>query len=161
LPLGQIPILEVDGTIIAQSGAMARHVAREHDLYGKGNMEMTMVDVVLETLNDFSKERMKSLFEKDEEEKQKLTKVFDGETVPRFLAVFEKMLGENDWMVGSKLSLADLAVFNAFEAIAKTVMEESGNDIYAGYPKLKVHADRVKSVEHVKIWLDTRPKTKF
>lgn len=47
-PLGQIPVLEVDGkTQIPQSIAIARFVARELNLAGRNNLEQVRVNFML------------------------------------------------------------------------------------------------------------------
>ena len=49
MPFGQAPVLEVtdDGKTvqIAQSGAIARFLARKYNLYGKNETEMTEIDM--------------------------------------------------------------------------------------------------------------------
>ncbi|KAH7700456.1 Glutathione S-transferase 1 [Aphelenchoides avenae] len=44
LPYGQLPLLEVDGTPIAQSYAIYRFLGRQFGLAGKDNVEAAQVD---------------------------------------------------------------------------------------------------------------------
>ncbi|OWF38467.1 Glutathione S-transferase [Mizuhopecten yessoensis] len=159
LPQGKLPILEVDGKIIPQSGAMIRHVARVFDLYGGSNLEKTLVDVVIETIEDFSTHTIKMFFEKDDDTKAQLLTKLLTETVPLYLTIFEKILDKNDWMVGSKMTIADLAVYNTFEFIAEVAKKENGTDIFDKKSTLKEHFNRVRSIPGIKEWLEKRPQT--
>lgn len=52
MPLGQMPVLEVDGQRIGQSGAIARYLAKKVGLAGSDDFESFLIDSVVETIND-------------------------------------------------------------------------------------------------------------
>lgn len=52
MPYGMLPVLEIDGKPIAQSNAVARYLAREHNLAGKDEWESMLCDVLVDTLGD-------------------------------------------------------------------------------------------------------------
>lgn len=52
MPYGQLPVLEVDGWPIAQSNAIARHLARRHGLAGADEWEAMLCDVLVDSLGD-------------------------------------------------------------------------------------------------------------
>ncbi|GJQ12079.1 hypothetical protein GpartN1_g3870.t1 [Galdieria partita] len=52
LPFGQLPILRYGEFTLAQSGAIARFLARKYDLYGSSEKEMAMCDMVYEEVRD-------------------------------------------------------------------------------------------------------------
>ena len=52
-PLGQIPILEVDGKVAHQSGAIMRYLARRFGLAGESDWETLLIDSVADTITDF------------------------------------------------------------------------------------------------------------
>jgi len=161
-PYGQLPILYVDQKPVNQSGAIARYLARELDMYGKGNMENTMCDVILETINDVWNDIIKHVFmEKDETKKAELGKKMKEDTFPKFLNFMTKLLKENggQFFVGSKLSVADLAFFDMFEKI--TGNPAYGDAVFKGFPELLKHAQKVAALPNIKKWLDKRPKTEF
>ncbi|XP_033746351.1 hematopoietic prostaglandin D synthase-like [Pecten maximus] len=158
---GQLPILVADGKEISQSNAILRHIAREHGMYGKGNKENTEVDVVIETANDLIDKKIKVFFEKDESKKAELMKEFVDDTVPLFVKISSALLGKKEWMVGSKVTVADLTVYNVLESIVTMALDKFGKDIFDGYDNMKQHANRVKSIPEMKKWLETRPKTDF
>ncbi|XP_060066242.1 hematopoietic prostaglandin D synthase-like [Ylistrum balloti] len=160
-PQGKLPILEVDGETIPQSRAIARYVAREYGLYGETNIDNTMVDVVMGTVQDLEVHILKFYDEKDREKKAALMKPFLAETMPRFLEIFTTMLGENDWFVAQKLTLADIAVFHVFDYIAEMLTDKNKHDIYVSSPSMKKHSDRVRSIPSINAWLDRRPNTEY
>merc|ERR1711937_1069083 len=71
-PLGQLPVLEVDGVQLPQSLAMARYVAKEYNLAGKNNLEQAQVDAIVDTVMDFAAiVKVKVMLVEDPEEKAK------------------------------------------------------------------------------------------
>lgn len=52
MPYGMLPVLEIDGKPIAQSNAVARYLAHEHNLAGKDEWESMLCDVLVDTLGD-------------------------------------------------------------------------------------------------------------
>lgn len=52
MPYGMLPVLEINGKPIAQSNAVARYLARKHNLTGRDEWEAMMCDVLVDTLGD-------------------------------------------------------------------------------------------------------------
>lgn len=53
MPMGQMPVLEVDGHRVHQSISMARYVARRVGLGGTNDWENLIIDTAVDTVNDF------------------------------------------------------------------------------------------------------------
>lgn len=53
LPLGQIPVLEIDGKVLYQSIAICRYLARKFKLVGDTALEDYEIDNAVDNLNDF------------------------------------------------------------------------------------------------------------
>lgn len=53
MPMGQMPVLEVDGHRVHQSVSMARYVAKRVGLAGKNDWENLIIDTAVDTVNDF------------------------------------------------------------------------------------------------------------
>ena len=51
-PFGQVPVLEVDGKMLAQSHSIARYLARQHGLAGRDDWEQAQADVYADCIND-------------------------------------------------------------------------------------------------------------
>lgn len=47
-----LPVLQIDGKLIAQSNAVARYLARKHGLNGKDEWEAMLCDILVDTLGD-------------------------------------------------------------------------------------------------------------
>ncbi len=52
MPFEQVPVLEVDGHVLAQSHAIARYLARQHGLAGKDEWEQAQVDMYADCVGD-------------------------------------------------------------------------------------------------------------
>lgn len=53
MPMGQMPVLEVDGRRVHQSISMARYVAKRVGLAGDSDWESLIIDTAVDTVNDF------------------------------------------------------------------------------------------------------------
>jgi len=53
MPMGQMPVLEVDGRRVHQSISMARYIAKRVGLGGANDWENLIIDTAVDTVNDF------------------------------------------------------------------------------------------------------------
>lgn len=61
MPMGQMPVLEVDGHRVHQSISMARYVAKRVGLAGSNDWENLVIDTAVDTVNDFRLSKLFSL----------------------------------------------------------------------------------------------------
>ena len=74
-PFGQLPILEIDGKIIAQTGAIARFCGKLSKLYPSENQfEAAKVDEVIDLATDITNQIRPSLREKNPKLRIKMRK---------------------------------------------------------------------------------------
>ncbi|CAF5001861.1 unnamed protein product, partial [Rotaria magnacalcarata] len=52
MPLGQLPVLEIDAGKFPQSLAIARYLARQLKLGGKNDLESLKCDVIVDTMQE-------------------------------------------------------------------------------------------------------------
>lgn len=52
MPLGQVPVLEIDGKRYNQSRAIARYLAKKCNLYGSDEIEALEIDRMVDSLED-------------------------------------------------------------------------------------------------------------
>ncbi|GAB6028478.1 hypothetical protein CHUAL_002637 [Chamberlinius hualienensis] len=157
-PLGQVPILEVDGQVIFQSRAIARFLAREHGLAGSNSIEAARIDGLVDAVYDLWDHGYKIKFEQDAAKKEELTKKFLGETLPPYLSNITKILTNNGgkFLVGDKLSWADIAV-----AYALSGLREKFESSLESHDTLKQFSETVLNLPNIKAWIDKRPVTDF
>ena len=98
-------------------------------------------------------------FAKDEEAKAYALKTIDEVATPKYLGKINEFLEENggDFIVGRRLSWADLLVYNFItylEGIYKM-------DLTDDYPALRRLVLRVGNIPQIASWVAKRPKTDF
>ncbi|XP_046358264.2 glutathione S-transferase 1-like [Haliotis rufescens] len=154
-PLGQVPVLEIDGKPFSQSSAISRYLARTFGYYGKDDMQALEVDQVLGIGQDVMTDLIKSVYEKDESRKAECAKANKEVKFPVYMGMFEKLLKNNKetgFFVGESITLADLYVFDLYEKIKSMVTLDD-------YPLFKKCIDHVGSNEKIKAWVEKRPVT--
>jgi len=153
LLFGQLPLLRIDGLKLVQSGAIVRYVARKAGLLGSNNSETARIEMIYEGTRDFN-----SLFKMGwvPEDKAKADIVEKG--FPRYLPVFNKLLGNNSngFLVGDSLSLADLGLLEVLLAIVDYWNEEP----LQSYPDVLKFYRRLSSNERVIDYVTNKRKPK-
>ncbi|ESO82571.1 hypothetical protein LOTGIDRAFT_204891 [Lottia gigantea] len=149
IPLGKLPLLEIDGKTYTQSGALAVYLSKQFGFYGKDDIERLKIDTVTGLMNDFYPLAFQALYyEKDEQIKAKLQERLYSEDIPKFYTTLEKILAENrtGYFVGSSLSLADIEIYDA-----TTMLLSFNSDIIKDYDlvqqivkKVEQHSNLVK-----------------
>ncbi|KAJ7389531.1 hypothetical protein OS493_030916 [Desmophyllum pertusum] len=71
-PFGQLPLLEVDGTVLAQSFSIMRYVANEVGLAPSTNLQKAQADMIVDGCTDLASKLIAPRFEKDEAKKAEL-----------------------------------------------------------------------------------------
>ncbi|XP_045165661.2 glutathione S-transferase-like [Mercenaria mercenaria] len=158
MPQGTMPVLEVDGKRkISQSVAIARYLAREFNMYGKGNAEMAIVDQIVDTCLDVFTPFVKIAFNPDKEEKAKQMEEFYSSTLPKLLGFLENLVketGKSGFAVGSSLTLGDLALYTYIENCGAGGKLEK-------FPLLAANRKKVEELPRIKTYLKNRPVTEF
>lgn len=156
MPLGQIPILEVDGTKLPQSVSIARFLAKQFQLAGKDNLEQAKVDAVADTISDLIVGYVPIIRERDETRKQELTKKFAADDLPKHLKnleVLAKLYGNGGpFFVGNTLTWVDLFYY----ATGESVLRLDGN-VLDDYPWLKQNRAEVEKQPRIAEYLKNRP----
>ncbi|XP_048257392.1 glutathione S-transferase 1-like [Haliotis rufescens] len=156
-PLGQMPVLDIDGKSFGQSSAISRYLARTFGFYGNGDLEALAVDQVLGVIQDVITALMKSFQEKDEAKKAELRKELADVKIPLYFGMLEKLLknnGSTGLFVGKKISLADVSLFDLCDKVKSMVK-------LADYPLVKKCNDNVGTNPKIKAWVEKRPVTEF
>ncbi|XP_072050122.1 hematopoietic prostaglandin D synthase-like [Amphiura filiformis] len=156
-PLGQLPVLEVDGQRLVQSKAIFKYLAREF-VYGKSNWECAEIDGIMDTCEDFHTP-ITPILRSEGSEKAKLLQTYQEETLPQILNGLESLVPDgHNYFVGEKLTVADLSAYCDIE-LASIIAEIPINELLHKYPKLSAIRSHVESNDRIASWVKTRPKT--
>ncbi|CAF2996731.1 unnamed protein product [Rotaria sp. Silwood2] len=157
MPLGQLPVLEVDDVKLPQSLAITRFLAKQFHLAGKDNLEQAQADAVVDTIADVTAKFIPIMFEQDQEKKKILEEKFLSEEMPKLLNHLEILLktfgNGGPYFVGNNLTWADLHFYNASQSI---LLRDP--NILDKYPSLKRNRDQVEANTNVATYLKNRPQ---
>lgn len=150
----------MNGEKITQSKAILRYLGRKFDMFGDGDDEMTKVDEMMEHIKDLEQEFFKTFTEKDETKKEAIRNNIKTNVLPAFVTLMSGVLKKNKtgYLVGKKLSIADIHLFAIFDNITKM---DGFNDVLENNADLTAHSNMIKSIPNIKAWLDKRPNTPF
>ena len=105
MPFGQLPVLEVDGKMLAQSFTCARYLARKHGLAGKDEWEQAQADMYVDCVNDIMNGAREPFLEKDPEKQKELWQTYIANQIVPHVQIIEKHLRKNGtgYLVGSSV----------------------------------------------------------
>ncbi len=69
VPFHQLPVIEVDGKIIGQTGAIARYCGKVSDLYSDDDFNAAKIDQIIDAATDITNLVSPTIREKDEQKK--------------------------------------------------------------------------------------------
>ncbi|KAK6169516.1 hypothetical protein SNE40_020556 [Patella caerulea] len=143
----QVPLLEIDGKRIVQSGAILRYLARRGGIYGDNNDESTRIDELFEGSRDFVGPMFGMVFNPEKE----VLKHANEKLLPRYLPAFNKVLEEtgSGYLVGKSLTLADLGLIEPLLLF----VEYLGDQVLTGYPQLQTFYKNMTSNDKIASFL--------
>jgi len=156
-PYGQVPVLEVDGVKLAQSGAINRYISRKYGLMGSSDVEAALIDAQVETMIDLRQKFFQGARGGTEEQKTE----FWTKTFPESMALLEKNItGSAGHTVGSKLSFADVVSYYQLFVLG-TENAEAVAKAKEANPKTKAITEAVEKNEKIAAYLKARKQTIF
>jgi glutathione S-transferase len=159
-PFSALPVLEVDGTSISESKAIAFYVAAEHGLHGDTNLEKARAQMISDVIRNLQDQIARFMYEKDEAKKSELTKKMFEETLPSASAKLEAQLEQNEtgWFVGNKVTYADICAFDFLSGLTQSNPTALSAE---KTPLLAALVDRVRNLPNISRWLAKRPDNPF
>jgi len=150
LPFNQVPFYEEGDYKLVQSDAIARYLARSKNLYGK-NPRDGLIDQVCEGVKDLIDAYIKAYYQVEEAKRPEAKANLYSTTVPKFYGFFEALLlknnGGKEWLVGDRISLADLSLYNISD-----IFETENPGGLDKFPLLKAHRERVAARPNIKAY---------
>lgn len=149
LPLGQLPLLEVDGKAFIQSMAIARYAARITGLLPEDPLQTLEADMISETISKLQSPLGPiAFFTPNKELKAEKTKMYLDETLPKSFAVLESKV-QGKYFLGDKATYADLQLL----ALILLVKVVAPNAEFPAFPKLQAVVKQVATNPGVTAYL--------
>ncbi len=153
LPFEAVPVWEEPGGFrLAQSLAIANHLARVHGLAGRTAVEAAQCDQWLGAVDDVRAE-LRKLLGTPAEERAALRSELRSATLPRWLGYLDRLLRANQggagFAVGDAVTVADLALWYLLEIIRDNGFGEALDR----YPALVAFAQRIASRPRIAAYL--------
>ncbi|MGB8931853.1 MAG: glutathione S-transferase [Anaeromyxobacteraceae bacterium] len=161
LPFEALPVWEEpDGFRLAQSLAIASHVARAHGLVGRTPVEVARCDEWLGAVDDV-RAQLRRLSSAPAEERAAIRTDLRTVTLPRWLGYLDRRLRANDdgrgFAVGAGVTIADLALWYLLEMIRDNGFGEAIDRL----PVLSAFAQRIASLPRVAAWIASPRRRPF
>ena len=160
LPYGQLPVLEVDGFMLAQTVAIARYCGKLDGLYPvNDDLLAARVDELLDTASQITILLSATMREKDLEKRLALRAELASDTLLKWMTFLENRLIQNEnspMFVGAKMTVADLAVWRLLGWLTSGVLDGLPKTLLNGHPALQAHSEHIASQPGVLDWMAKR-----
>ncbi|XP_043112260.1 glutathione S-transferase, alpha tandem duplicate 1 [Puntigrus tetrazona] len=143
----QVPLVEIDGMQLVQTKAILNYVAGKYNLYGKDLKERAMIDMYSEGVSDVMDMIIFSLVTPPEEKKKQLSNI-EQKAKDRLLPVFEKRLASSQFLVGNRLSRADVHLLEV-----TLMLQEMFPAVLSGFPKVQAFQEKMKALPTISKFL--------
>ena len=153
-PFGALPVLEVDGQIVAQSNAINRYVGKLADLYPSDPWQAALCDEIMEAAEDINTKIGATFFLPEEQKKAQREALVEG-PIPFYLTRLQQRLEAHGgrYFAADRLSVADLKVFVWIRHLRSGALDHVPTDLPDRVaPKLLEHYERVKNDPRVKAY---------
>ena len=153
-PFHQLPVMEVDGEIIGQTGAIARYCGKISNLYADDMLKAAKIDQIIDAATDITNVVSPTIREKDEVKKIEDRKILVNKLLPRWFRDLENLLSEDDsiWFV-EKMTIADIAMWRLLGWLTSGIIDGIPTSIIDDFPKLKNIHHQVHTHPKVQAWM--------
>ena len=161
IPFHQLPCLVVDGVSIAQTGGIARFCGKLSGMYPKNDDVLAaQIDQFLDMATDITNLIFTTGRDEDEQiKKVKRQELSKGELARKLRMLDKSMSGESDWVLGSDLGLADIAIWRLMGWLSGGILDGIPTDIIKSFPRISRVCLAVDTHPKIKEWVrQTYPK---
>ena len=157
-PFKQLPVLDIDGEIFAQTGAIARFCGKLSGLYPKNDdYKAALIDQIIEAAQDINFLVTLSGRDKDEERKKIARKILATNHLPKWFQFLENLLQQNTnsvYFVGNELTIADLAIWRLLGWLKSGLLDGIPTNILDNFENLNKLREEVYKNPKVIKWMD-------
>lgn len=158
-PFGQMPLIQIDGKVYAQSNAISRYLGRKYGVNGATPEQDLEIDQVVDFINDIRAKAATVHYEQDEAAKAKRHAEFTKDVYPALLNKFSDIIAKNNGHVAlGKLTWGDFIFAGMFDYL-KAMLQDP--QLEKKYPNFKKVVDNVENLPKVKEYVAKRPQTPF
>ena len=153
-PFHQLPVIEAEGKIIGQTGAIARYCGKASNLYADDNLKAAKIDQIIDAATDITNLVSPTIREKDLDKKMDDRKLLVNKLLPRWFRYLENLLSEDEstWFV-EKMSIADVAIWRLLGWLTSGIIDGIPTSIIDDFPKLKNIHHQVHNHPKVQEWM--------
>ena len=153
-PFHQLPVIEAEGKIIGQTGAIARYCGKASNLYAEDNLKAAKIDQIIDAATDITNLVSPTIREKDLDKKMDDRKLLVNKLLPRWFRYLENLLSEDEstWFV-EKMSIADVAIWRLLGWLTSGIIDGIPTSIIDDFPKLKNIHHQVHTHPKVQEWM--------
>ena len=157
-PFKQLPVLDVDGKIFAQTGAIARFCGKISGLYPKNdNYKAALIDQIIEAAQDINYLVTLSGIDKDPERKKMARDILANRHLPKWFQFLENILKQNTdsvYFVESDLTIADLAIWRLLGWLKSGMLDGVPTTILDNYENLNQLREEIYKHPKIIKWMD-------
>ena len=167
---GQVPELEYDGVLVAQSKAICRFLSKKAGLAGKDDMEQCQIDMYVDLAGELFEAWIIMADEMDEEHRKPYQKRLEEVRIPTFLKIIDEKLAKagGKYLISNRLTWADLEMVFYLKSLVDPTDPLLNNllpscnayrtsGILEKYPGIIKYIEGICNEPKLKAWLDKRP----
>ncbi len=144
-PLGQVPVLNVDGALVTQSDAITRYAGKLAGLYPADAVQALLCDEVMQAVEDVNMQVGASFGLSGDALKESREKLVAG-PLPKYLGWLNGQLKAQggEYFADKRLTIADLKVFVFVRSLLSGNLDHVPSDLVEKHaPALVAHGQRV------------------
>ena len=156
VPFHQLPVLEIDGKIIGQTGSIARFCGKLSGLYPKNDLLAAKVDQIIDSATDITNLISPTVREKNETIKIEMRDKLANKLLPRWFDYLEKILQNEKnsiWFVDNNISIADIAIWRLLGWLKSGMLDGIPISICDDYIKLNNVHTQVHKHPKIQEWM--------
>eukprot|EP01066_Platyproteum_vivax_P015908 Platyproteum_vivax@DN6961_c0_g1_i1.p1 len=165
-PLQELPTLEIDGVVFTQAEAILRHVGKLAGLYPEGVIDSLLVDELLQVVTNFmgkmpakvegsSTAGSSTALGEEPSLKLERTEWINNSVIPS-LTYLEKKCQKSPFVLGDKISIADLTVLHVVNFFESSFLEHVDSHLLKNYPRLTNIAQTTRTYPKVSDFLTAK-----
>jgi glutathione S-transferase len=164
------PILKTGKLTIAQTANILMHLGARYGLAPRdeagrlwvNQLQLTLADFLVEIHDVHHPVGASLYYEEQKSEARRRAANFVKLRLPKFLGYFERVLAKSGgpWLAGSRLSYADLSLFQVLEGLAYALPKATAR-LAPRHPRIFALRDRVAARPRIKAYLGSKRRIPF